>query len=428
MKITSFRIVLVYFILSAAYIVLTDKALALVVKDIEELTSLQLYKGLFFVGSTSVLLYFLIKRHTLTLREERAEARLNEDKYRLLFNQNPLPMWVYDISTGAIIDVNQTSLRIYGYTREEFLSMTVEHIQLKQPAAAANILSIGKKQNFFKHTGRWQHIKKDGSVIFVEIFTHSIAYKGKNALIALMNDISEVLKSEKELSTSVNELNNFVYRASHDLRGPIARMAGLAELGKESDDIDTTRNYFTLLGQTALKLDKSLQRLLIINNINGREPEVTQVNLQKTIEDVVGMLCDELTESNIEVSISCDNAPMALADRYLVKVALESIIENSIRYKAPEMLRKATLNISVSIVNHRAEIHISDNGIGIKEEVREYIFGLFYRGTEESKGSGLGLYLATHALGRIDGTISLGPHNDEKTTFIISLPAGPLHA
>jgi PAS domain-containing protein len=138
MKLTSFRIVMVYFLIATMYIVLSDKIVSYLVRDINLLSEVQSYKGLFFVASTSVLLYYLIKINTRELRKEKTEAVRNEQKYRLLFNQNPPPMWVYDARTHRILDVNETSVSTYGYSRGEFLTMILEDIQVEtQPGDAS---------------------------------------------------------------------------------------------------------------------------------------------------------------------------------------------------------------------------------------------------------------------------------------------------
>jgi PAS domain S-box-containing protein len=422
MKLTSFRIVAVYFLIATMYIVLSDKIVSYLVRDIDLLSEIQSYKGLFFVASTSLLLYFLIKYNTQELRMGRAEALTSERKYRLLFNQNPLPMWVYDTDTRRILDVNETSVDIYGYSREEFLTMVLEDIQVEiQPEQI--LPESTEKEGFFHLTGRWKHVKKSGACIFVEIFTHTIDYKGSRANMVLVHDISEMLKSEQDLKSSVNELNNFVYRASHDLRGPIARMIGLSELGKNVHDVPDAKEYFGLIGQTAYQLDKSLQRLLIINSIKGRVLETKERSLQSMIKESVKAFSFDLSGQNVDLKLAEHEDATICCDKYFFRVALDSLIENSINFRAPERVRKATIVIDYVKTETHIQVRITDNGIGIKNDVRDHIFTLFYRGTEESKGSGLGLYLASSSLERIGGSLALESSDEESTTFIISIPA-----
>ncbi|CAD5248410.1 MULTISPECIES: ATP-binding protein [unclassified Imperialibacter] len=421
MKLTSFRIVMVYFLIATMYIVLSDKIVSYLVRDINLLSEIQSYKGLFFVASTSVLLYYLIKINTRELRKEKTEALRNEQKYRLLFNQNPLPMWVYDAGTHRILDVNETSVSIYGYSRAEFLTMILEDIQLEaQPGDVSP--KPAEQGDFFRLTGRRKHLKKNGASIFVEIFTHAVDYKGVSANMVLVHDISDMLKSQEDLTSSVNELNNFVYRASHDLRGPIARMIGLSELGKTVHDVSDSMEYFGLIGQTAYKLDKSLQRLLIINSIKGRELEAKERSLHSMINESVKAFSFDLADQNVALTLTEGPDTTVCCDKYFFRVALDSLIENSINFRAPARVRKATIVIDYVRTETHLQVRVTDNGIGVKKEVKDHIFTLFYRGAEESKGSGLGLYLASSALARVGGSLALQSSDEESTTFIISIP------
>jgi signal transduction histidine kinase len=235
--------------------------------------------------------------------------------------------------------------------------------------------------------------------------------------MVLVHDISDMLKSQEDLTSSVNELNNFVYRASHDLRGPIARMIGLSELGKTVHDVSDSMEYFGLIGQTAYKLDKSLQRLLIINSIKGRER-----SLHSMINESAKAFSFDLADQNIGLTLAEDPDTTVCCDKYFFRVALDSLIENSINFRAPARVRKATIVIDYVRTETHLQVRVTDNGIGVKKEVKEHIFTLFYRGAEESKGSGLGLYLASSALGRVGGSLALHSSDEESTTFIISIP------
>ncbi|MGC4034349.1 MAG: PAS domain S-box protein [Chitinophagaceae bacterium] len=134
-----------------------------------------------------------------------AELRVSEQKYRLLFEWNPMPMWMVSLPDFTFIDVNNAAVNHYGYTKEQFLAL---HIEDLSPEDQIPRLRKAVKNDFQQVTemGIWQHKKKSGELIFVEIITHDITYKDKPVRLVLANDVTEKLKAEKELEQSNNML------------------------------------------------------------------------------------------------------------------------------------------------------------------------------------------------------------------------------
>jgi two-component system, cell cycle sensor histidine kinase and response regulator CckA len=142
------------------------------------------------------------------LRREATERKLAEDalrdseeRYRLLFDSNPLPLWVYDVETLSFLAVNNAAIRNYGYSGEEFLTMTIADIRPAQdvPALLGRVAELGQTSN---NTGKWRHRKKDGSVIEVEIVSHTLDFVGRPARIVLAIDITERERAERALDES----------------------------------------------------------------------------------------------------------------------------------------------------------------------------------------------------------------------------------
>jgi PAS domain S-box-containing protein len=127
--------------------------------------------------------------------------RQPEDRYRLLFDSNPHPAWVYDRETLAILDVSQSALRNYGYSREEFLSLTIKDLHPSEdiPAVLEKVANISADT---RSAGIWRHRKEDGSLIDVEITSHPIVYSGREARLVVATDITQRKKAEEELRQS----------------------------------------------------------------------------------------------------------------------------------------------------------------------------------------------------------------------------------
>lgn len=140
----------------------------------------------------------------------------SEIKYRTLFYKSPLPNWIFDMDTLRFLDVNEAAIYHYGYTREEFLNMTIMDIRPKEDAELIlNDLS-NIRAGADSRKGNWRHKKKNGEVIYVETTAHSIHFNGRDARIVIANDITEKLKTEEEIRKS-NERFLYVTKATSDI-------------------------------------------------------------------------------------------------------------------------------------------------------------------------------------------------------------------
>jgi PAS domain S-box-containing protein len=130
---------------------------------------------------------------------ERTEAiKMSEKQYRYLFENNPMPMWVLDEEDDRFLDVNNEAVHHYGYSREEFLSMTAGEIRADNND---NLTPLETSRNTIKRK-TWQHRKKDGAMIQVELVWHKINFKNKKARLVLSNDITEQKQIEDKLASS----------------------------------------------------------------------------------------------------------------------------------------------------------------------------------------------------------------------------------
>lgn len=141
--------------------------------------------------------------------QDQAILKESEEKYRLLFDNNPQPMWIYDLETLRFLEVNHAALKHYGYTQEEFLVMTVKDIR---PAKDVRPLldSIKSDAENNSRCGEWRHVKKNGEQRFVEITSQPIQYKGKKARHVLVHDITERKKAEAALRNNKIRLQTLI--------------------------------------------------------------------------------------------------------------------------------------------------------------------------------------------------------------------------
>jgi PAS domain S-box-containing protein len=130
------------------------------------------------------------------------ELRESEKKYRNLFYVCPIPMWVFDPDTLRFLQVNDAAIKHYGYTNEEFLSLTVSDIRPDEDIEKMKEAVETNKKNIGLFRGVFNHCKKNGEIIQVEIQSNNIDFNGKKAKLIIASDVTEKLKAEKALKLS----------------------------------------------------------------------------------------------------------------------------------------------------------------------------------------------------------------------------------
>jgi PAS domain S-box-containing protein len=193
----------------------------------------------------------------ITDRKRMEEAlRASEERYRVLFEGNPLPLWVYDIETLRFLDVNEAAVRKYGYARDEFLAMTVRDIRPPEDVLRLED-SVRKTQAHGYGTGTWRHRLKDGTVINVEIVSHEVAYKGRRTRFVCPIDVTQRLAAESAMRDSEERLRLLLDSTSEaiygvDLEGActFANPACSRMLGYSSVDELLGRNMHRLIHHT----------------------------------------------------------------------------------------------------------------------------------------------------------------------------------
>ena len=144
-------------------------------------------------------------------KQERAEAALavREQEYRLVFDANPQPMWVYDTETLRFLDVNDAAVRVYGYSRAEFLSMTIADIRLPEDVAAMTA-SVQTPRIGVWRDGPWRHLHRDGTPLWVEIAANSLHFHGRPARLILALDITGRVAMEQERAETARREQAFL--------------------------------------------------------------------------------------------------------------------------------------------------------------------------------------------------------------------------
>ncbi|WP_337042397.1 PAS domain S-box protein [Emticicia sp. 17c] len=199
----------------------------------------------------------------------------SEKKYKELFHLNPVPMWVYDLETLQFLDVNEATLKHYGYLREELLSMNIMDIRPKE-----NLPEVMDTINQIKDTGKsikkvWTHLKKNGEAIYVEIEGNIIDFAGRRARLVLATDITEKLKVETALKLSEQRFKALVQEGG-DL---------ITIIDKEKIFRYISPNHATILGyQPNDLLNKKVLSFICRDDLSRIAKVIKTVGLHKSVE------------------------------------------------------------------------------------------------------------------------------------------------
>lgn len=230
-----------------------------------------------------------------------------------------------------------------------------------------------------------------------------------------------VLDRTKKLNDTVLELETFLYRASHDIRGPISSMLGLIEVSRiEPDHEKFYQQYNEFLHKTVIQLDRTLQKLLEKHIIEKNPVLIETLNktiVLKIMEDVLRNI-PHYEPENFSVSIPADT--IVKTDRMILTIILGNLLENAFYFSTASDNKEVILEIRRS--SNKTFIMVKDHGPGINDAIQEKVFEMFYRGNTLSHGNGLGLYLVKCALSKIDGRVDLESEEGKYTAFTVTLP------
>ncbi len=143
---------------------------------------------------------YVSEQIAMAIERKRTEEALrdSEERYRMLFESNPTPMWVYDLETLRFLAVNDIAVQHYGYTRDEFLSMTIKDVRPPEYVEAL-VASVREPRDEISHSGTWRHRTKDGRLLDVEITSHTLTWNGRPAVLVMAADITRRKQDEAAL-------------------------------------------------------------------------------------------------------------------------------------------------------------------------------------------------------------------------------------
>ena len=185
-------------------------------------------------------------------RGSKPKPDVSVEAFRLLFHNHPLPMWVYDLETLAFLEVNGAAVEKYGYSKEEFLKLTLKDI--RPPEDVPRLIATVASQNGpLQHSAHWRHTLKNGCIIEVEISSHKLQYNERNAALVIVQDITERKRAEDQLRYGqgllrilIDNLPDAIYAKDRAGRKTLANLADVHNMGLHTEAEVLGKNDFDL--------------------------------------------------------------------------------------------------------------------------------------------------------------------------------------
>lgn len=246
--------------------------------------------------------------------------------------------------------------------------------------------------------------------------------KAKEDLIAA--NAEALIKKNEELTKINQDLDLFVYTASHDLRSPISNLEGLLRLitAHKTYQDKELKPLFDMMVKSVEKLKKTIQELLEIGKIQKSVQDEDQVNtLKDLIEEVTFSLKDLIVDNKANIEIDVDSCSDIKFSTKNLRSILYNLISNSIKYSSPE--RNPEILIKTTMSDKYCVLIVKDNGLGIKKENQDKIFTKYKRLHDHVEGTGLGLYMVKRIVENAGGKIEVESELGKGSTFKIFFKA-----
>lgn len=369
---------------------------------------------------------------------KRAETALRESelRYRQLFESNPHPMWLYDIETLGFLAVNDAAVAHYGYSRDEFLNMTIADILPGEDVPellkyTSRVVEGGNK------AGIWRHRRKDGSVILVEITTHTLRFDDRRAKLVLAHDVTErtlgerALIQAKEAAEAANEAKSaFLANMSHEIRTPLNGIMAMMQVLEMTGLDEEQKQYVTMALKSSDRLTRLLSDLLDLSRIESgkmviREEEFTPTDLCDSVCELFAVSArnkDILLKRAIDPSVP----PRLLGDESRVRQILFNLVGNAVKFTESGSVSLELTPLQAKGRTVRLLISVTDTGIGIHADQMNELFQPFTQVedsyTRRFQGAGLGLSIVRRLVALLGGSIDMDSIPGEGTRVHVVLP------
>ena len=369
-----------------------------------------------------------------------SDEKEREESFRILFANNPLPMWVYDRDDLRFLAVNGAAIEHYGYSEKEFLAMKITDIRAPDDVPML-MTNLRQPRVTIESTGPWHHVTKTGEERQVEIRSHTMEFGGFPAALVVVEDITERLDNERERAAleahlrqaqKMHSLGKLAGGIAHDFNNILGVIRGYGEFLEGHLAEDAALEDLKEILKAADRGVSLVRQLLLFSRKEVARPESLDIN--EVIRDTLRLLRRSIGE-DIEININlADDLPPIRVDRSQLDQVIINLAVNA-RDAMPQGGKLFVESSEATFEDESVEGHpemnpggyvclsLTDTGSGMPADIQEKIFDPFFTTKERGQGTGLGLATVYGVVQQAAGFIYVYSEPDQGTTFRIYLPA-----
>jgi PAS domain S-box-containing protein len=362
--------------------------------------------------------------------ERTAELKRLSDDYRQIFDNAHDAIIIFEPREERVLNVNRRACEIYGFSREEFLGMSLIRLSLAPERGRRQVAETLQKGVY--HNFETRQVRKDGSEMYLEINASAIDYEGRPAILSVNRDVTMRRRAEEmTLAMEAAERadrakSQFLANMSHEIRTPMAGILGLADLLLKTDLNGPQRRYSELIQSSTASLLGVIDDILDFSKVEAGKLTLEKVafHLPSMLGDTVELLRFRAQSKGIvlELATAGDLTDWVLGDPGRLRQVVINLLGNAIKFTDEGRVELR----AESQPGGRVRITVQDTGMGIPDDVREQLFTPFSQAdTSTSRrfgGSGLGLAISKRIVKLMGGEIGFESQAGAGSTFWFTLP------
>lgn len=332
--------------------------------------------------------------------------------------------FLFSVLSYSAPDQNQFRYKLEGFDKEWSPALSINEVEYTNlPPGKYTFKVIGCND-----TNTWNEVGASYAFRVKPFFYQTVWFYlilfliVASALFSFYKWRISLMKRQNDALTKVNtELDRFVYSASHDLRSPLSSLLGLIHVAREDDQWDK-QEYLNLMEKSVKRLDMFISDIIDFSRNARLEVVPEKIEFDSLIVEIFEDLRYVDNFEKIEQRVEVQGSQNFYADKKRLRIILTNLIANAIKHHIPESREKPFVSILIKQEGAGVKIRISDNGPGIKPMYLKDIFKMFFRATNRSAGSGLGLYIVQETVHKLAGEIEVESQEGEGTRFEVTLP------
>lgn len=357
--------------------------------------------------------------------KDRKNFEASEKKLKKIIDLVPYPIFLkdkeyrYTMINKAQADLFQTTIEnLLGKTDEEFIKAKneLDTVISSDEKIIKEQISVVLPEQIITDPHGNKVILHTTKIPFLNEIDNTIN------ILGISIDITSVKNAEEELLRTNFELDSFVYKSSHDLRAPLRSLIGLLSLARKEQDVEMRNHILDRSNKSIAKLDAFISELTNFSRNSRLELTAQKIHFETIIRECIENLKFMEHAQKVDIQLNIIENAGFYSDPSRITILFMNLISNAIKYQNPQN-HSPRVTIEVYTDRHKAFIMVSDNGIGIEKEFHGKIFDMFFRASEKSFGSGLGLYIVKQVVDKLSGGISLQSEPREGSVFKIDLPS-----